>query len=503
MVCSGAFALVRRLWASLQVKHQGQYPIHRLLALREFTRSTSLWQVLALLVLTPLPSLAVITLFEVVPLSEPDEGLAQNRSFYAREFLVYFAFCLCLLQQFCWQAGPPLPASKTVLLVNSLVVAVVNVSYTYALALMIGFPVPFTMSTSSPSHLLLETVTLGFSWRRHVRVKPDLMRNIIRAGIFFTCQSTMVIVYPLYYHAFTLLSDRDVVSRPAYLSLLAVIKLISRHLFHRFSRTSDGGDECKPLMIVFNADVLGSLFVAFCMQYKPSIFMAVSLATVKLASAMLSFYDVRAATQKLTTLQNRIDEVRRPKQSRDSHLTLLVQTANRKKSVMDEVEEIAARYRTCAERVSTTTDTHNHTEVRGPTDTFPKMIRSGGWVSTVCCRLLASRVAPVNDAQVSVHPAINPPRAVSPNQLCGLDCSSPTLSAKPAPPVDADCITTELEHLERSYASLVKKFLYMAEFMALVEYVEVVVPMLYCTCDRLNTCLAASTDDGVSVFVII
>lgn len=449
------------------------------------------WRLLAVLVLTPLPSLAAITLFEVVPLSPPEAGLDHNHSFYAREFLIYFAFCLVPLQQFCWQAGPALPMSMSLLVANVLVVAVLNVSYTYVMALMIGFPLPFTMTTSTPSHLLLETVALAVSWQRYVRANPDLVGNIVRVGMFFSCQAFMTTIYPLYYYAFTLLSDDDAVSRPAFLCVLAVIKLANRQLFHYLSRTSDGGEQYKPQMVVFNADVLGALFVAFCMQYKPSIVMAVGLAAVKVTMAMLSFHVVRTATQELTGLRQRIKELRRVQRGASSRHTLFSVIRGREATIMDEVAEIAAQYKI---NDTTATESFKHAEARVPSGASTPANLPINCVPTGCRRLLATRIVPLELSRVGGRPEIISKGVSDPTKPTGPDSVAPVPveellhdSAKTAARADAQGAKSELEHLERSYAALATKLLYMTEFMVLVEYVEVVVPSVYCTCERLDT----------------
>jgi hypothetical protein len=53
----------------------------------------------------------------------------------------------------------------------------------------------------------------------------------------------------------------------AYTAVLPVIKLLTRNLFAR--AVSHLTDE-TPKLVVFNADVFGSLFVAYCMQSAPS-----------------------------------------------------------------------------------------------------------------------------------------------------------------------------------------------------------------------------------------
>lgn len=299
--------LLARVWDVIQVKRSGRYPRHRLLALREYSSATPLWRVVAVAVPTLLLSLVTIALFEVVELNPPSAGLEHNRSFYVREFMTYFTFCVILLQQFCVQVGPALPMSALRLIATAVWAAAVNVAFTYVLASAVGFPLPFTMQLSAPVHLMLESVALIISWRAHVREKPRVIADIARAGTFFACQYFMIVIYPVYYYVFTLVPDASV-PRLAYLLLLSVIKLIDRLIFLHMTRKADGGDELTPMMVVLNADVMGALFVAFCMQYSPSLLTAACIAAVKVLQAALSLRDIYSVAQTVMTLRALIQE---------------------------------------------------------------------------------------------------------------------------------------------------------------------------------------------------
>jgi hypothetical protein len=50
-----------------------------------------------------------------------------------------------------------------------------------------------------------------------------------------------------------------------------------------------------------------------------------------------------------------------------------------------------------------------------------------------------------------------------------------------APGGGEDKALAELRRVERLYVEFVTKLLYKAEFAILIEYVEVIVPVLYCT----------------------
>ncbi|ETK71300.1 hypothetical protein L915_21445, partial [Phytophthora nicotianae] len=71
----------RRLWTawmSVQVEFQGRYSVDRLQRLASYSRSLKASRLLAILVFTPLPSLAISLLKELPPLSPPEAGVFNN-----------------------------------------------------------------------------------------------------------------------------------------------------------------------------------------------------------------------------------------------------------------------------------------------------------------------------------------------------------------------------------------------------------------------------------------
>jgi len=64
-----------RLWRRMQVSYYGgKYSIHRVLALDEYTRNTSLLRVLLVLYATPLPMVLLVFGQELIRLQEVNEG---------------------------------------------------------------------------------------------------------------------------------------------------------------------------------------------------------------------------------------------------------------------------------------------------------------------------------------------------------------------------------------------------------------------------------------------
>jgi hypothetical protein len=182
--------------------------------------------------------------------------------------------------------------------------------------------------------MVLETLALAFTWRRHLRANPEAIRHMIRRGAFYMNQVFMITVYPVYYHVFRLVPASSM-PRLVFLCLLPLLKIINRQLFYYSSRKTDGGEKFVPQVIVFSADVFGALFVAFCMQYKPSLVMAVAIAAAKVFTAAVSSWDLHAAGGKLAALEAQIRACQPP------NLVLVA-----KASVLDEVAQIVVKHGT-------------------------------------------------------------------------------------------------------------------------------------------------------------
>jgi hypothetical protein len=468
-------ATIQALWNALGVKRRGKYPGCRLLALREFSQSTPAWQVCAVLALTPLPCLLVISLFEVMPLSAPDAGLFANHNFFVREFMMYYVFSLALLHQFCWQVGPVLPMTTVRLGVIALLIAAFDVGFSFFVASFVGFPVPFTMQTSAPSHLLLQVLLLVLSWRQQVLDKPAVVADLSRAGMIFVAQACMVCIYPVYYHVFTLIPDRGVY-RPAFLVLLLPLKLLNRRIFHEFTRKAHEGEEHTPQVVALNADVMSALFAAFCMQYEPSLLMTGVFIFAKVALSIVAFKDIQSAALDVSRLRSRVREHRRL--SKVSVNALVGQASI---NTLDDVMEIISRLGPDLE--ASTLNRRKSSSLSQMIQAVPtRLKRTKRWCWT-------SRVSPSvrNIAVRSVHVTQSTAHTVSSsNSETKVVMLGPSrdLTSEGSMLIQVPTKTdrnAKLESLERLYATTAMRFLYMSESVVLVEYVELIISGIYST----------------------
>jgi hypothetical protein len=72
-------------WFNVQITHYGgKYSIERMLALEEYTRTTSLFRVLTVILASPLPVVVLLLAQESIPLQDPAAGWRANYGFWIR-----------------------------------------------------------------------------------------------------------------------------------------------------------------------------------------------------------------------------------------------------------------------------------------------------------------------------------------------------------------------------------------------------------------------------------
>lgn len=462
MTCSTLIALYARVSSYLQIKNRGQYSDARLLALRAYADRTPVWQVALVLLLTPVPSLAIIVAVEIVPLADPGEGISANRSFYARMFLTYLVMASTLQQQFCTQVGPGLPTSGRTHIVGTLVVAFATMSAAYILALVIGFPVPFTMPITGPSYLLAEILVLGLSWKKFIQANRTLVNDIARGCLYFLMQYLMIIIYPVHYYGFTRIRDDNDFAGVAFFGLLPLIKIMNRRLFDQISRKTNGGADLTPIFCILNADVLGSLFVAFSIQFKPTIVMSALVAGGKFLQSLLSMYEFRADGRRLKAI---------------SDFAVTTSKSSGKATSENSSINVVERAANILEQRGVSSQSPSNTD--GDKVFYPPgedSLRSTAKPSSLCFKKQKKNAVDILKAYL-----------ISKNRVADVTCSQMNITGAVIPESNASLSRIKIvnaksqEQREDTYTSMVRKLLYISEVVLLIDYVEVIIPVLYCT----------------------
>ncbi|KAJ8576501.1 hypothetical protein ON010_g2709 [Phytophthora cinnamomi] len=403
---------------------------HFLVYLAKYARNTNWVRTLFVLLATPLPCLLVTLTIDVMPLSSPYSGIATNKLFFVREYYAYLAMTSLALTSFvqvCRYSHIRLGGSSG----THFVVAALTVGIIYGLTNAIGFPLPFTAI-----HYLNGNGAVGY-------FNFDSDGNSVGKDDLADTKRGMV-----------------------YTVLLPVIKLFMRNLFVR--AVGRVGDE-TPELVVFNADVFGSLFISYCMQSSPFFWTTLEIMVADVVLMGLTLRDIERARAGLRALERQVDDNRVWKSCHGAaiqiNLSSCLPTSLDRASILLEME--TSLEATKASGVSvvgrTQNDSPNLTSLEGEEDAGPAVVTTKEawspqkrWNSTsLAAHFLLKLKERMN--RIRIHPKIDIQQVLQ---------VVPTGKRSPLSSIEL-------------YTRKVRRLLLMAEFLLLINYVEVIIPLVF------------------------
>lgn len=287
---------------ALQVELHGHYSVERFDAFKHYKQSTPCVCIAVVLLLTPLPCLVAIIGADLLPLEPPHTGREHNHTFWLRAYAGVWIFTLSFVHQFHYTL-PTIPMSTRQIWAISAVVSTGGLGCSYVTALAVGFPVPFMMVTCSPGWALLLVLAPRWSWRPFLK-HPSVLGAVKNCIRIFLIQMAMIIVYPAYSYVFAQLASYQ---QTLFSVVLQLIKLASKL---PISEIVCAADDLQPEVVILNADVFHTLFVAVCLHNASSVTTSIVLLAVDALAACLAAYDVNKTVRKLHALSDEIDHVR-------------------------------------------------------------------------------------------------------------------------------------------------------------------------------------------------
>lgn len=212
------------LWEATQVELHGQYSAQRVLALAEYEQGTHLARSVLVMLVTPLPCLVITILIDILPLSDPSEGIENNNAFMVRQYYNYLLVTFIAIQQI--RIGvPSLPYNNGHVLRDTIVVATLTLGIYYAVTLSVGFPLPFTILVMMSPWSVLISLCLAIQRARVIRDTPGARAMLSSMFKLWMYEILMVFIYPPYFYVFTTLSDK---AQVGFSLLLPIIKVLMR-----------------------------------------------------------------------------------------------------------------------------------------------------------------------------------------------------------------------------------------------------------------------------------
>ncbi|RLN73361.1 hypothetical protein BBJ28_00023609 [Nothophytophthora sp. Chile5] len=435
-------AKVAAVWEAAQIELNGYYSTHRVLALAAYASHTSLSRAVLVSAVTPLPCLVITTIVDLPHLRPVSEGLQANQLFVARAVVAFWVAGMLVTHQL-RHSVPSLPLSNAQIVGNNLVTAILTVSVWYALALAIGFPVPFGIVTVSPAWVAFLLLPIA-KWLHKVRSDPEAWPLVVNSLKVWACQELLVVIYPTYFYLFTVVPTA---AKSSFALLLPVIKLVLRNVV---SQTIVHLHDEIPEVVILNVEVFNALFVSYCMQNSPSLWTTCGLMAVDAMQMSLSLRDVGLVVERLKVLRR-------------------------------QVASTSSRQLIGGPSVSRTDECHIKTLIELAQEILGRWGRSRILPTSLSSRKVSPLVPQIPSSgskQTEERPAAQLGRS---HRLL----RPPAISAGFSGP------RSSLAELELQYVRELRRVLYITEFVVLLNYVEVVIPLIFCR--RCTLPLATST----------
>jgi hypothetical protein len=286
----------------------------------------------------------------------------------------------------------------------------------------------------------LMVIAVSIQWAKQVNEKPQALAMLMDMTKLLVCDVLLILIYPPYYYAFTTLSSTG---QMGFTLLLPMIKLAMRNVFSR--AISRLGDE-TPALVIFNADMFGLLFMSYCMQHSLSVVTTLELMFADVVIMGLSLRDIQIALSGVGGLADNVEASSVWSQCQDSAAFLRLEG---RKSVMLERASILLE--------------NKPQEIEKP--------------------LLNRAVGPTQE-DVKLDGGLEPETTSSSYSNFALVSNPLRLGRRwlqgsrvyPKGSAGASSVPISL-----AYTRKVRRVLYMAEFVLLLNYVEVVIPLVFCT----------------------
>lgn len=480
-------------WATVQVERQGKYSVERLYQLHEHERSTSYVRAWTVVLVTPLPCLVAITLLDSVPLESPSLGLEHSHLFWLRTYVMVLIVVTATMVQL-REIIPRLPVRNWHVVLVAMTSAAFGAGGGFGLAMWIGFPLPFTIVLGAPPACAAFAASLFLTWSSFLRAHPDVVGELLSFVALTIKQISMTIVYPLFSYVFNNLESYE---QTAFALVLPVLKLVFKNWIHASVKQVE---DLKPEMIILNAEVFHALYVAYSMQTATSRSTIAVLIAVDFAQACLA---LRRMTRLAGSWTAAVDSQRSgASASAPSRLSTLVNCCRRHQTNAVAVAPID----------TLATAAHDVQLIRFVIhllETDASILASPDIRAASCSHRWRRPGAPVTSTQVG---RLDSPSSLVPiarNAVVPLAVEQPPLakasalkatSARPSTPKNPRAtlcapdsrVAPMLSEAERRIAAALDRserrakvertlqLLHMTEFAVLVEYTEVIIPVVYC-----------------------
>ncbi|KAJ8575291.1 hypothetical protein ON010_g3920 [Phytophthora cinnamomi] len=293
---------IRRLWhawEAVQVETQGRYSVERIGRLNSYMKTASGLRVATICTFALLPCLILAIVVEAVPLAPPEDGVRANWV-----FLIRFGFVTGLMVgSMVFQMGKNVPAlvvkTRHVLTI-AILTALAAVATLYAVASATTFPVPFSMLLASPPSVVVYGICFAVIWGAQFKADPVIQKEMEQQTAVLNCQISLTLIYPMYIYGFTSFTG---VYQTIFVIVLPIIKLVAKNWV---SRALTGHNDLKPEAVIFNVEVFNALYISNALQIASTQASTITIMIVDVLHLWISIYDVMDILKDVKVLMAKI-----------------------------------------------------------------------------------------------------------------------------------------------------------------------------------------------------
>ncbi|KAL8015601.1 hypothetical protein Plhal710r2_c030g0112711 [Plasmopara halstedii] len=439
---------LEKKWNDIQVGRQGSYSVERLESFNAYCETTSRTRVILVCLLVPIPTLAFAIFLECLPLRNPSEGWKANWMFWIRQalsviiavFLGTFSFKMFI---------PVLEVSPIQTVAMTFLLLVLYMTTMLVAASTIGFPLPFMVQLANAvvgAYMLVVLVlVLGKSpFTKESICRPYLQRFQRYQYAFFA----VTIVYPF---CKALHDSLNPTYRNFIVLMLPIWKFGAKYVVISATRELE---DIIPQTLSFTVDLYSSLFMSVCMSSSGSLLLSVSFIVVDLGLTLLEFRELRSNAFLIVQLLNQQRLSRESALSTESpDLLAMVLAVARDPHAYDIILMRSVRLHACLP----------HPLPDDRSKQLQILAASGSYRQNITTKTrLGRRRNPVQPIKLQVVNVLT-------KQQAKYSAPSPKMSDE------------KTRNGRRSEYLVLQglQFLFHCEYLALVEYIECVVPTIY------------------------
>ncbi|KAE8959562.1 hypothetical protein PF005_g31143 [Phytophthora fragariae] len=284
---------------SLQVDLQGNYTIERFNRLSDYSQRVSVKRLVFISLVTPLPCIVLSILKEVPPLKPIEAGVVENWVFFIRAWIVS-AIVGGSIPVMVHQDIPRLTMTAPQVVFVALLGGAVAMILIGVACAFTFFPWPFGVLIVGLPLMCVEAFCHIRLVDHQLQVDGALWTDIKSALASIHCLVWLTFIYPLYIYGFVSLSGTGQV---LFVAVLPIMKLIAKNWMNF---TLSGRDEIKPEMIVFVVEVFNSLYISSALQSTSSWASTATVMASDLAGFWVSMVDITEALSEITRLMKKI-----------------------------------------------------------------------------------------------------------------------------------------------------------------------------------------------------